>query len=97
MDELTIKCNWQWRLCLNWDQLTPKEQKEFDYLSEDDRQGRDFVRYRGWVYDLGEFMRANSAFGEMWDGYRDDSFFSGVLIRYNPEDSDRVMLATYFS
>lgn len=95
---LKIKTNNQPRLLLDWDQLTPKEQAEFTYLSEDDRIGRDFIRYRGWCYDVGEFTQCSDLheFPPEWQGYASNSFFSGVLVRYT-KDGDRVIMATYFS
>lgn len=77
-----------------WD-LTPKESKEFDYLADDDGS---FFRYKGQVYDLGEFMRiAPHPQREGWegyDGYSSDSFFSGLLVRY-VDDCERVIVALY--
>jgi hypothetical protein len=105
MSNLTIRTNNVPRLLLDWDQLTEKEQKDFDYLTEDEGIGRDFIRYRGVTYDLGEFLRcpdssnpspAALAFSK-WDAYQSDSYFSGVLFRYTENDRDRVIMATYFS
>ncbi|MDE1767244.1 MAG: hypothetical protein KGI27_13380 [Thaumarchaeota archaeon] len=96
-DNLRIITNNQPRLILDWDQLTTKEQADFDYLSEDERVGRDFVRYRGIAYDLGDFMRATGDQLKGWDGYHGDSYFSAVLVRYardgNLIDHDRVVMA----
>ena len=97
--QVTIKTNNAPRHTLDWRDLTPKEQAEFDYLDSDDREYcAIFVRYRGWVYDLGEFMRvdSNTALAG-WHGYSSDSFFSGVLIRYVDSDADSVIMGTYYS
>lgn len=82
-------------------ELTPKERAEFDYL--DDIDGARFVRYKGCVYDLGEFMHIDARIAphpqrpgwEKFDGYSSDSIFSGVLVRYCG-DTDYVVLAAYF-
>lgn len=104
--ENTVKvyCNWQWRTPIYGYELTTKERKEFDYISDDDIGSHDFLRYRGNVYDLSEFMRIDTmckdpnrpSFMQNWHGYTSDSFFSGVLIKWNKE-CDQVMIATYIS
>jgi hypothetical protein len=101
---MTIKTNYQPREILYWYDLTVKEQKEFDYISEERQSEATFFRYQGSVYDLGEFMRiegaasSNVQFREMakWDGYVSDSYFSGVLVKYT-EDFEQVVIATYYS
>lgn len=74
--------------------LTLAELSEFDYLidkpdnaTDEELQqlwydcGASFFRYRGEVYDMGEFMRIepNSVHFEGWDGYRSDSFLAVCL------------------
>lgn len=104
MSDMTVKCNEHPRLLINWDQLTPKEQKDFDYLDQHNQPEASFVRYKGVVYDLGEFMTVTpvnaNAQREGWkgfDGYHSDSFFSGVLVRYCKDNDDYVVMATYMS
>jgi len=96
MSNLTIKTNNVPRLLEYSYQLRAKELQDFDYLDADELAGRDFVRYKGQVYDLGEFMRcpANSEM-EGWDGYSSDSYFSGVLVKYC-KDMDQVIMARYY-
>lgn len=111
-DHLTIRTNNVPRDVLTWYDLTAKEQAEFDYLDTDDRQAEaSFVRYRGWTYDLGEFMacpRSEQANPQMrdagfhkWNGYAGDSFFSGVPFRYvdlGPvDDFEHVIMGTYYA
>jgi hypothetical protein len=101
----TITTNHQYRLCLDWNQLTAKEQAEFDYLTEEDRLDRDFVRYRGACYDLGEFERVGHGFGGStgngaflgWDGFSADSYFSAVLVKYDFDHGHRVMMGLALS
>jgi hypothetical protein len=88
----TVTTNGRLRLLLGWYQLTKKEQAEFDYLSEDQRTGRDFVRYRRWVYDLGDFVRFQ-VHVPGWDSHNGgDSYFSAVYVRF--VDDDHVVMAT---
>ena len=77
-------------------ELTEKESAEFDYLP--DGEGT-FFRYRGHVYDLGEFMRTDnhdSPFAA-WHGYSSDSYFSGILIKLPEDDCDSVIVGRYCS
>lgn len=107
MTETKIVTNNVPRNVLYWWDLSTKEQKEFDYLDSEDRQsGTSFVRYRGAVYDLGEFMAVdkrshggsggNGAFHK-WDGYHSDSYFSAVLVRYVGTDCEQVIMGTALS
>ena len=94
MSELKIRTNGHYREVLDWSQLTAKEQEEYAYLEED---GGSFFRYKNWTYFLGDFMRiGNDAPFKGWDGYHSDSFFSGVLVRYE-DGGHSVKVATYFS
>lgn len=106
MSELSIKTNNVPRLLLYGYQLTEKERKEFDYIDAEDFETHEFFRYKGILYDLGEFTRIPCMPTESpmnrWDGYAGDSFFSGVVIRYVREgndhfDMDRIICGTYFS
>ena len=84
------------RPLLHWDELTPKEQKEFDYIKPN--VGFQFVRYRGHAYDIYDMMAVRKetlpadSFLQGWDGYQGDSYFSGVLMRWV---GDQVVMATY--
>lgn len=79
-------------------ELSPKERKDFDYIdfSSDDGRCHDFVRYKGEVYDLQDFMPASLAI-RRWSGYISDTFFSGILVRFVPDDSERVVMGRYYS
>ena len=104
MAAMTIRTNNRERPILCAYELTPAELKEFDYLptdSDGDPEGS-FFRYKGNVYDLGEFMRIERAVAphrqregwERFDGYATDSYFSGVLVRYS-SDFEAVIVARY--
>jgi len=94
---MKIKTNQHFRPVLYWHDLEASEQGELSD-SYDTIEESSFFRYRGQVYDLGEFMsaRGNGAhelFND-WDGYHNDSFFSAVLVKYSEEyDAVKVGLA----
>ena len=80
---------------IDWTDLTPAEQKEFDWL--DEPEGEDFFRYRDWVYCT---LDLTSTFGveslRDWEGYHCDSSFSGVVVRFLQNDPDfDLEVATY--
>jgi len=102
----TIRTNNHKRQVLNRWELTAKESAEFDYLAEDEGQ---FFRFKGTVYDLGEFSRITAPGSARshpmecqapefhgWDSYLSDSYFSGVLIKF-AVDFESVIVAQYFS
>lgn len=89
-------------------ELSDKEKQEFDYLG-DDLDNAEFFRYKGQVYDLGEFVRIETtrtnAFTTVaekdsplaaWHGISSDSYFSGVVVKYTP-DYESVVVGQYFS
>lgn len=105
VSDLTIITNNVPRVVIDGYELTAAERAEFDYYrwpdtpADDYRAGsRDgeeasFVRYRGELHDLGEFT-ACSEHG--WDGIHNETFFSGVLVRY-VDDHERVIVARYYA
>lgn len=75
-------------------ELTDKEKRDFDYL--DDTDNHNFIKYKGFIYDVSEFMRVNSDDSlKGWDGYTSESYFSGVLIKII--DSDTAIMGRYYS
>lgn len=77
-------------------ELTEKELLEFDYLKGERLDFASFFRYKGNVYDLGEFMLCPDSFlYKNWQGIYSDSVFSGVLIKYC-DGFDQVIVAQYF-
>lgn len=101
-DCLQITTNNVPRDILDGFELTPKEREEFDYINWDAiERGEDsasFFRYKGEVYDLGEFTTWNNPSSPMtgWDGMQSDTFFSGILVRYT-DDFERVVVGRYYS
>ena len=89
---MKITTNNQPRTPLYGYELPPEQRKEFDYLTDEEYETRDFIKYKGNYYDLGEFMCAPESM-KPWDGYSAGSYFSGVVIRYDLED--RVIIGTY--
>ena len=84
-------------------ELSPAEQEEFDYLDWDAIEaGSDsatFFRFKGQLYDLGEFLLTGqfvAGFPNGWDGYYSDSYFSGTLVRFT-DNGERVVVGQYFS
>lgn len=104
-----------------WD-LTLEELAEFDYLL-DNAEGLDaeglqcawadsgamFFRYRGDLYDLGEFVRIvrpgsndnpfchrdHNGTLAAWDGIRTDSYFSAIVVKYIGDDCELLRVGLY--
>lgn len=96
--------NGQERPVLSWHDLTDKERAELDYRDTDEKRD-DFsgFRYRGNVYDLSE---THSGRSDGWDGFYNDTYFSGVCYRFpvdNPGTrfaetvTDYVIVGRYYS
>jgi hypothetical protein len=84
-------------------ELSADERAEFDYLDwpaiERGEDSASFVRYRGELYDLREFERWDSPASptrEGWDGFRSDSYFSGLVVRF-VDDGERVVVGLAFA
>lgn len=96
---MEIRTNNKPRAVLTWPDLSDREQGDFDWLETDEsRHAESFVRYRGNVYALSEFMRATSPELKPWDGFHTDSAFSAVLIRFpNPHDTESAVMGFAYS
>lgn len=99
---MKITTNNQYRPILYWHELTESEQKEYKD-AYDDVEDSSFFRYRDWCYDLNDFLRVNDSLNGKgkdhdlygWDGYKNDSFFSSVVIKLSDcNEAVRVGLAT---
>lgn len=89
-------------------ELTPAERAEFDYLDwaaiEAGKDSASFFRYKGQLYDLGEFSADYGitrgaglpAHLSKWDGYASDTFFSATLVRY-VDDGESVVVGRALS
>ena len=105
---MNVITNHQPREVIDAWQLTADERREFDYLDwiaiEEGRNSASFFRYRGELYDLGEFSvfdypyfeRNESEWAKEWDGIQTDSYFSATLIRYT-DNYEAVVVARCYS
>lgn len=92
MSEINVTSNYRPREIIDAWELDQSERDQFDYLDwqaiDRGEDSASFVRYRGELHDLGEFMitsELNPGSGhfplQWWDGYRPDSFFDGLVIK----------------
>lgn len=97
-NETVIRTNNKPRPLIYGFELTDDDRREFDYITSDEFDTHEFFRYRGVLYDPCEFMRLpkESNLAKKWQGYRADSYFSGVLIRYT-EDCESVVVGFWYS
>jgi len=83
-------------------ELSEAERKEFDFLDWDAIEaGTDsasFFRYKRTVHYLGDFTTTSGLDGklDLWDGYHNDTFFSGTLVKYT-NDPDYIIVGRYFA
>jgi hypothetical protein len=96
---MKITSNYQPRSIIEAYELTDKEREEFDYLDwkaiEKGEDSASFFRYKGELYDLGEFMFARTLWPTTeWDGYQTDTYFSGILIKYY-DDNESVIVGRF--
>lgn len=100
---VTVVTNGVPRDVLDASELTVHERAQFDYLDwtalEDGTESASFFRYKSEVHDLGEF---SADYGitkgaglpdhlSRWDGYRSDTFFSGLVVRF-VDNGERVVV-----
>ena len=83
------------RELISWNDLTEKEQNDHDYLSWDDHDEKLFARYKGEVYFTGDFI-LGATIPIQWDGIKQDTFFSGILMKFVEEDTDYVIMGRYY-
>jgi hypothetical protein len=68
---------------------------DFSHLS-DEFYG--FIKYRNRFYHVSDFMKCNASelVKKGWNGFLNDSFFSGILISLS-EDGESYKIATFIS
>lgn len=93
MQQLTIKTNSQWRPIIYGYELTEKERKEFDWISDIDNAS--FFKYKGTVYSLDDFIVCESEEFKGWDGVYNETYFSGVAIKLS-KGGEYVKAARYY-
>tara|TARA_R110002074_G_scaffold254109_1_gene426197 strand:- start:71 stop:334 length:264 start_codon:yes stop_codon:yes gene_type:complete len=87
---MEVITNNHYRNILNAYDLTSKELKGFEYLGEGEGS---FIRYKGRVWDLGEFTQTDL---EGWDGISCDTYFSGAVVKFS-KDYETVKLGYVYS
>ena len=88
------------RFTLDAYELTASEREEFDYIDwsaiDAGTESATFVRYRGQLMDLGEFLApTGDQFGSFWHGYTADSFYSATLVHLCDDGESVVMGRAY--
>ena len=100
--KLTIVSNHQRRALLYWEDLTDTERSEFDWIDTSVPVNLEFFRYKNWTYCTADFMRVNGNDALAgWDGYTNDTFFSGTLVKYPVEewgdiDTESIIVGWYY-
>jgi hypothetical protein len=78
MDDIVVRTNNKPRLIIDDYELTPAERAEFDYIDWDASAKAEFFRYKGQLYDMGEFMTTvtlpESNPLQKWHAYYSDSW-----------------------
>lgn len=73
-------------------ELSDKEKADFDYM--DDLEYETFVRYKGMVFAISDFMRLSDDSEETkqgWNGVYGMNAFCGILIKLEPGAEHAVM------
>ena len=100
MSELTIVTNNVPRDVIEAHELTAVERAKFDYHDwqalDRGEDSASFFRYKGELFDLGEFERCADTRMQGWQGIQTDTFFSGTLVRYC-DDNERVVVGRVYS
>ena len=65
--------------------LYSKLREKFNYLTEQQFDETEFFKYKGEWYSVYDFLRidAQSPLHSKWHGYSSDTYFSGVVVKYN--------------
>ena len=82
--------------------------KDFDWINNSDTVTWDesqFFIYKNDLYCLSDFMNIHNTFYNpnppQWiknfDGYESNSYFSGILVKYDNDDNDYIKVYTYIS
>lgn len=100
-----LHTNYQERDLLAYYELTDRERKEVDYItneqSADIAYEQRFFRYLGSIYDTNDGyertdkfpLSASFAFlAQQWHGIQTDSAFSATVIKYADDDYNRIIV-----
>ena len=78
-------------------ELTAKEREQFDYYDKQELDNASFVKYKGNIYDIGEFMRVEENSDLLpWQGYSAQSAFHAILIKFI-DDNEKVIVGTFYN
>ena len=92
---MVITTNNHRRELLALDQIPTDAAEVFDYITGEDRYSPRMVQYRGEWYDVNDVDgHAINVHIRGWDTYASDSFFSGLVFRYE-DDYETVAVGTY--
>ena len=85
-------------------ELSDSERESFDHIDwhkiavgEESDPG--FLRYKGTLYSLDDFTTTAGLDGtlDMWDGYVNWTYFSGIVVRFVPgTEMDQIIVGRYF-
>ena len=77
---MTIKTDHKWKNFKCFYELSPKHKRELDWVKDETAS---VVVYKGWPFALDEFMRIDAVPDDLkdWHGIKNETFFSGVLIK----------------
>ena len=82
------------------DQEQQQLRNDYDWMESDLETNYGFFRYKNSIYHLQDFTSLHGDnYCEQFKGYDgvlSDSYFSGVLIKLNP-DNESIKIANYFS
>lgn len=103
-EKIRIITNNQYRLLLSYWELTDAQRaqvdNEYSTLNQSIREEELYFVYKTRVHCLCDYMDVR---GRMavdifpgWDGYTNDTFFSGILIKFNA-DLDAVKVGWFYS
>ncbi len=97
---MKITTNNQPREIIEGYELIGDERKDFDYLDwnaiEKGEDSASFFRYKGELYDLGEFTTTSHMVPlHEWDGYQSETYFSGIVVKYSGPECEEVIIGRY--
>lgn len=94
---VAITSDKKWRNFTYGYELPKKWRKHFDWIKSDGvYDNSNFVKYRGWIYSIDEFMSIPVDAGmHGWDGIINETYFSGVVVKIS-SDGDKYKIGRYF-
>ena len=106
-NEVKIITNYHWREFIYLCEMSEADQmivrNQFDWIDESEIESTLFMNYHDRWYALDDFMSLHNKihspnppdFMDGWDGYLNDTYFSGVLIKVS-EECDFYQIATFY-